>query len=71
MLAGASAGFGARCQDAETAACWAAPSIAVRAARLARRIGPVGYLASELADELPAVTAGLRAELGSRDGPRP
>lgn len=54
VLAGAVAGLAARCGDAVTASCWATVCHRVAANRLAERVGPVGYLARELADELPA-----------------
>ena len=66
VLAGVAAGIGARCQDAVTAACRAALVHRVAATRLAKSVGPVGYLARELADELPAVVSELvSCRLGS------
>jgi ADP-dependent NAD(P)H-hydrate dehydratase len=71
VLAGIVGGFAAITGDATTAACWGGAVHRRAAQAAAGRIAPLGYLASDLADAVPAVTAGLRAELGSRDGPRP
>ncbi len=60
VLAGAAGGLGARCGDATTAACWATLAHRVAASRLARSVGPVGYLARELAGELPRALVDLR-----------
>src|SRR3954447_17475676 len=53
VLAGAIAGLVARGTDTAEAACWATLLHATAGDRLAARIGAVGYLARELADELP------------------
>ncbi|HEY0374946.1 MAG TPA: NAD(P)H-hydrate dehydratase [Amnibacterium sp.] len=57
VLAGAIAGLVARGADAGDAACWATWLHATAGDRLADRIGPVGFLARELADELPRLLA--------------
>ncbi|HEY8588390.1 MAG TPA: NAD(P)H-hydrate dehydratase [Naasia sp.] len=59
VLAGALAGIRARGADAEQAACWAGYLHAAAGDRLAARVGPVGFLASEILDELPALLAEL------------
>lgn len=55
VLAGAVAGLAARGADAAQAACWATYLHASAGDRLAARVGRLGFLARELADELPAV----------------
>ncbi|HEV7624717.1 MAG TPA: NAD(P)H-hydrate dehydratase, partial [Amnibacterium sp.] len=57
VLAGAIAGLVARGVDEGDAACWATWLHATAGDRLAARIGPVGFLARELADELPRLLA--------------
>lgn len=59
VLAGAVGGLAARTGDAAAAGCWAALAHRRAAERLAERIAPAGYLARELADELPAALAAL------------
>ena len=59
VLAGAVAGLAARCGDGPRAAVWGAATHLHAARRLARRIGPVGYLARELAAELAPALASL------------
>jgi ADP-dependent NAD(P)H-hydrate dehydratase len=59
VLAGFAAGLGARCGDAAQAACWAAHLHGAAGDRLSARIGPVGFLAREIADEAPAILAAL------------
>lgn len=61
VLAGAVAGLRARGTTGPQAACWGTHLHAAAADRLASRMGPLGFLARELADELPA----LMLELGS------
>ncbi|MFD5276310.1 NAD(P)H-hydrate dehydratase [Pseudarthrobacter sp. NPDC058362] len=61
VLAGAIAGLRARGTTGPQAACWGTHLHAAAADRLASRMGPLGFLARELADELPA----LMLELGS------
>lgn len=61
VLAGAIAGLRARGTSGPQAACWGTHLHAAAADRLASRMGPLGFLARELADELPA----LMLELGS------
>jgi ADP-dependent NAD(P)H-hydrate dehydratase len=53
-LAGLAGGAGARSGDAFTAACWAAAAHRSAATRVASDIAPLGYLASELIDAVPA-----------------
>lgn len=55
VRSGLVAGAAARCTDAEQAACWGTYLHVAAGARLAERIGPVGYLARELLDEVPHV----------------
>ena len=57
VLAGAIAGLVARGAGSGDAACWATWLHATAGDRLAERIGPVGFLARELADELPHLLA--------------
>lgn len=60
VLAGAVAGLRARGATNEQSACWASHLHAVAADRLASQMGPLGFLARELADVLP----GLMLEMG-------
>jgi ADP-dependent NAD(P)H-hydrate dehydratase len=60
VLAGAIAGLRARGAEPAQAACWAAYLHAAAGDRLSARIGPLGFLARELLDELPV----LLRELG-------
>ena len=60
VLAGAVAGLVARGVRPGDAACWATWLHATAGDRLAERIGPVGFLARELADELPRLLAEQR-----------
>jgi hydroxyethylthiazole kinase-like uncharacterized protein yjeF len=55
VLAGAIAGLRARGTTSAQAACWGTHLHAAAADRLASRMGPLGFLARELADELPAL----------------
>jgi ADP-dependent NAD(P)H-hydrate dehydratase len=55
VLAGAIAGLRARGTTDAQAACWGTHLHAAAADRLASRLGPLGFLARELADELPAL----------------
>ena len=57
VLAGAIAGLVARGAGSGDAACWATWLHATAGDRLAERVGPVGFLARELADELPHLLA--------------
>jgi NAD(P)H-hydrate repair Nnr-like enzyme with NAD(P)H-hydrate dehydratase domain len=59
VLAGLLAGLAARGADPLQAVVWAAHVHGVAGDRLAARIGPVGYLARELLDEIPAVLTSL------------
>ncbi|PPU04433.1 hypothetical protein XarjCFBP8253_01905, partial [Xanthomonas arboricola pv. juglandis] len=55
VLAGLIAGFAARGCDALTAALWGVFVHAAAGRQLARRIGPVGFLARELGLEVPGI----------------
>lgn len=55
VLAGLIAGLVARGAPPEQAAAWGVALHALAARRLARRLGPIGYLARELASEVPAL----------------
>ena len=55
VLAGLIAGLSARGASPEQAAAWGVALHAMAARRLARRLGPIGYLARELAAEVPAL----------------
>ncbi|NIJ76609.1 hydroxyethylthiazole kinase-like uncharacterized protein yjeF [Xanthomonas campestris] len=55
VLAGLIAGFAARGCDALTAALWGVFVHAAAGRQLARRIGPVGFLARELGAEVPEI----------------
>ncbi|WP_432245028.1 NAD(P)H-hydrate dehydratase [Arthrobacter sp. G.S.26] len=55
VLAGAIAGLRARGTTGAQAACWGTHLHAAAADRLASRLGPLGFLAGELAGELPAL----------------
>lgn len=59
VLAGAIAGLRARGTSDAQAACWGTHLHAAAADRLASRLGPLGFLARELADELPALMVEL------------
>ncbi|WP_298459119.1 NAD(P)H-hydrate dehydratase [uncultured Cellulomonas sp.] len=61
VMAGALCGLLARGADRQQAACWGTHLHAAAGDRLAARIGPTGYLARELLDELPVVLAELGA----------
>jgi hydroxyethylthiazole kinase-like uncharacterized protein yjeF len=55
VLAGAVAGLAARGASPLQAALWGVTLHSAAGDRLARRVGPIGYLARELLDELPAI----------------
>lgn len=55
VLAGTIAGLRARGTSSAQAACWGTHLHAAAADRLASKLGPLGFLARELADELPAL----------------
>jgi hydroxyethylthiazole kinase-like uncharacterized protein yjeF len=59
VLAGVVAGIAARCGDAAQAAVWAARLQGCAGERLARSTGPTGFLAREVAAEIPHVLAGF------------
>jgi hydroxyethylthiazole kinase-like uncharacterized protein yjeF len=61
-LAGIIAGLAARGAPLEQACAWGVALHARAGERLAERFGPLGYLARELADEVPAVMHSLRQE---------
>lgn len=73
-LAGAIAGLAARGATLEQACAWGVVLHAQAGERLARRLGPVGYLAREIAQELVAVlgtledAAGLTPDAGPPTG---
>ncbi|MBB4598397.1 NAD(P)H-hydrate dehydratase [Xanthomonas arboricola] len=62
VLAGLIAGFAARGCDALTAALWGVFVHAAAGRQLARRIGPVGFLARELGLEVPGILDRLARE---------
>ena len=55
VLAGIIAGLAARGATLEQASCWGVALHALAGERLAARIGPLGYLARELPDEIPSL----------------
>jgi NAD(P)H-hydrate repair Nnr-like enzyme with NAD(P)H-hydrate dehydratase domain len=55
VLAGLMGGFAARGMPPEQAAAWAVVAHARAGRNLGRRVGPLGYLARELAAEVPGV----------------
>lgn len=59
VAAGVVAGFLSRNALPEQAACWAVHVHAMAGRRLGRPIGGVGYMARELADEIPATIASI------------
>lgn len=59
VLVGAVAGIAARSAPLDQAACWGTHLHAVSGDRLAASVGTVGYLARELADQLPHALAEL------------
>lgn len=61
VLAGIVTGLLARGAPPIQAACWAVWLHGEAGARLARRIGPIGFLARELAAEVPGLMAGIQA----------
>ncbi len=60
VLAGIMVGLAARGASLEQAAAWGIVVHAQAGERLARRFGPIGYLARELLDELPALLHQVR-----------
>ena len=58
-LAGIIAGLAARGAPLPQAVCWGVALHARAGERLAERLGPLGYLARELADEIPSLMAAL------------
>ena len=54
-VSGVARGLRARGTSEAQAACWGTHLHAAAADRLASRMGPLGFLARELADELPAL----------------
>lgn len=63
VLAGIIAGLMARGASAEQAAAWGVALHARAGEQLARRVGPLGYLAREIADEVPALMARFGGQL--------
>jgi ADP-dependent NAD(P)H-hydrate dehydratase len=61
VLAGAVTGLVARGADLDQAACWGTHLHAAAGDRLAARVGPLGFLARELLDQLPLVMVELNA----------
>ncbi len=61
VLAGAVGGLLAGGCPPAQAACWGVYVHAAAGDRLTSRVGPLGYLARELSQELPIVLAELRA----------
>ena len=61
VLAGIVSGLAARGADPFVAACWGVFLHAKAGDRLAKRIGPLGYLARELLAEVPNIMGGLSA----------
>lgn len=64
VLAGSVTGLVARGATPAQAACWATHLHAVAGDRLAARVGPTGFLARELLDELPLVLTELTTSIG-------
>ncbi|HST07185.1 MAG TPA: NAD(P)H-hydrate dehydratase [Gemmatimonadaceae bacterium] len=62
VLAGAVVGLLARGSEPDQAAVWATYLHGAAGNRLARRMGPLGFLARELSSELPALMNGLAAK---------
>jgi ADP-dependent NAD(P)H-hydrate dehydratase len=70
VLAGAVVGLAAQQAPLEQAAAWGVVLHALAGARLARRLGAVGYLARELPAEIPPLVSRLqRRARGSRGAP--
>jgi ADP-dependent NAD(P)H-hydrate dehydratase len=68
VLAGLAGGVGARSHDATTSALWASVVHRHAARRLASRMGRTGYLASEIADEVPAILETLTTTRATVEG---
>jgi hydroxyethylthiazole kinase-like uncharacterized protein yjeF len=65
ILAGILVGFLARGATLDQAAVWAAYLHGAAGNRLKRRMGPIGFLARELSDEIPALMNGLTGRRAS------
>lgn len=65
ILAGILVGFLARGATLDQAAVWATYLHGAAGNRLKRRIGPIGFLARELSDEIPALMNGLTGRRAS------
>jgi ADP-dependent NAD(P)H-hydrate dehydratase len=65
VLAGAITGLVGRGADLEQAACWGTYLHAAAGDRLAARVGPTGFLARELLDEIPSCLVELLASAGN------
>jgi NAD(P)H-hydrate repair Nnr-like enzyme with NAD(P)H-hydrate dehydratase domain len=61
VLAGAVAGLLARGADLDQATCWGTHLHGAAGDRLAARVGPLGYLARELVEQLPLALVELSA----------
>ena len=61
VLAGLVAGAAARCREAAQAACWGTWAHATSGRRLASSVHEVGFIAREIADEVPATMRTLAA----------
>ena len=70
VLSGVVAGLAARGTDALAAAVWGVHAHALAGDRLARRVGPIGYLARELLDEIPRVLEQLGAPSRAKAKPK-
>jgi ADP-dependent NAD(P)H-hydrate dehydratase len=62
VVSGLAAGLAARGADPLTVAVWAAAAHGRAGTRLSLRVAPVGYLAREIADELPHAIADLQRD---------
>lgn len=62
-LAGAIAGLAARGAPLEQAGCWGVVLHALAGEALAKRVGPLGFLARELAGEMPELLANYSEQL--------
>ncbi len=64
MLSGLIAGLAARGAPVEPATAWGVALHAMAGKRLGTRVGPLGYLAREIAGEVPAIMRALQRERG-------
>jgi hydroxyethylthiazole kinase-like uncharacterized protein yjeF len=70
VLAGLVVGMAARGAPLEQAAAWGVVLHALAGARLARRLGPMGYMAREIAGEIPRLLKELQPRGALRPRPR-